>query len=273
MGSCISCVYFWLTLSLSVSMTTMHSYGNSKHALTCLDRAQKRLSWSSNLNMTCSKQWLLPAIGASHLLAIWYDMSEMTWHDVIGMMWCDVTWRDLTWYEMTWYDMIQVEPRKAGGGSFQVEGLWRHRIQRQGLPIGTGVKPHIFSTLFCDFVLILPHPFSLWPHFSALRSSSQTISALLNFHNSFQQLSKFFTPSHLSTLFASSPLFSTLLNDSRLGPPLLNSSQLISTLLTSCHLFSTLPTASHLRSLSSTFSAHLSSCHLLPACLNSCQLF
>ena len=122
--------------------------------------------------------------------------------------------------------------------------FWSERL---GLPIGVGVKPHIFGTLFCEFLLILPHLFQLWVttshHFSALRSSSQTISALLNSsHNSSELFSIFFISSHLSsTLFTSSHLFLTLLNDSHLCLTLLSSftsAQLISTLLTSCQLFS-----------------------------------
>ena len=108
-------------------------------------------------------------------------------------------------------------------------------------------------------------PFQFWP---PLLNSSQTISALLNFRNSFRQLSNLFHlfPPQLMTLFTSSLLFSTLLGDSHLCPPRLNSSQLVSPLATS----STLPTSSHLRSTHLTsFSAHINSSHLL----NSGQLF
>ena len=41
------------------------------------------------------------------------------------------------------------------------------------MPIATGVKPHIFSTLFCEFVIILPHPFS------TVATTSQLFAALL----------------------------------------------------------------------------------------------
>ena len=105
-------------------------------------------------------------------------------------------------------------------------------------------------------------PFQLWP---PLLNSSQAISALLNFRNSFQQLSKLFH--HLSsTLLTSSLLFSTLLNDSHLCPHRLNSFQLVSALLTSWHLFN----SSHL------FSPPLNSSHLFLSSshlLNSGQLF
>ena len=149
-------------------------------------------------------------------------------------------------------------PREAGGGSFQKEGILHFWIQRQGLPIGAGVKPYIFSTLFCGFVLILPHPFptvtTTFKLFAALLRLSQLFSSLTTLFNSSQSFS---IASHLSsTLVTSSPLFSTLLNDC---PPLVDSSQLVVTLLTSCHLYSSppLPTSSHLRSIHLTsFSAH-----------------
>ena len=42
-----------------------------------------------------------------------YDMSEMTWHDVIwhdvmrrDVMWPDATWPDMVWNDMRWCDMI-----------------------------------------------------------------------------------------------------------------------------------------------------------------------
>ena len=109
-----------------------------------------------------------------------------------------------------------------------------------------------FATLFSEFFI----PFQLWP---PLLSSSQTISALLNFCNSFQQLSKLFHLSPLtSTLFTSSLLFSTLPNDFRL-----HSSQLAPTLFTSCHVLN----SSHL------FSAPLNSSHLfLSSCLKASHL-
>ena len=145
-------------------------------------------------------------------------------------------------------------PCEAGGGSFQKEGILHYRIQRQGLPIGAGVKPYIFSTLFCEFVLILPHPFptvtTTFKLFAALLRPSQLFSILTTLFNSSQGFS---IASHLSsTLVISSPLFSTLLNDSHLCPPLVDSSQLVATLLTSCHLYS-----SHL------FSPPLNSSHLI----------
>ena len=89
-------------------------------------------------------------------------------------------------------------------------------------------------------------------HFSALRSSSRAISALLNYsHDSSQPLLslKFF---HLSPpLLNSSHLFSTLPNDSHLThlfQSLLNLCQLFSTPLISSRLFSTHFIYSHLLS-------------------------
>ena len=43
------------------------------------------------------------------------------------------------------YQIIQVEPAQ-GGGSFQQRMLY-HRSEGQVLPMGPGVKPHIFSAL------------------------------------------------------------------------------------------------------------------------------
>ena len=111
-------------------------------------------------------------------------------------------------------------------------------------------------------------PVQLWP---PLLSSSQTISALLNLRNSFQQLSKVVPSLPTSaqlflSLPCSSQLLSTTLTSAHLLSTLLNSSQLFSPLATS----STLPTSSHLRSTHLTsFTAYLNSSHLL----NSGQLF
>ena len=112
------------------------------------------------------------------------------------------------------------------------------------MPIGDAADPHSYSTLFCEFVVILPHPCSI----------VTTTSQLFSDHSSSSQFSQLFSTalkscsisSHLSSaLFISSLLFSTLLNDSHLCPPRLNSSQLVSTLLTSCHLFSLRLNSSH----------------------------
>ena len=130
------------------------------------------------------------------------------------------------------------------------------------------MKPHTFSTLFCDFVLILPHPFAAVTTtsglFAALLRPSQLVSIFTTLFNGPQSFSSLPTSQLFSLLTRFSQLFSTTLA----------SAHLFSTLLTSCHLFSTLPTASHLRSTDLTsFSAHLNSCHLLSTLLNSCQLF
>ena len=99
--------------------------------------------------------------------------------------------------------------------------MLHYRSERQGLP-------HILETLFCEFLLILPHPFS------TVATTSQVIAALLR---PCQLFSSCFTSSHLSsTLFTSSHLFSTLLA----------SSHLFSTLLASSHLFSATRAFAHL---------------------------
>ena len=129
------------------------------------------------------------------------------------------------------------------------------------------MKPHTFSTLFCDFVLILPHPFAAVTTtsglFAALLRPSQLVSIFTTLFNGPQSFSSLPTSQLFSLLTRFSQLFSTTLA----------SAHLFSTLLTSCHLFSTLPTASHLRSTDLTsFSAHLNSCHLLSPLVNSSQL-
>ena len=90
--------------------------------------------------------------------------------------------------------------------------MLHYRSERQGLPIGVGVKPHIFETLFCEFLLILHHSFS------TVATTSQLFGALL-------RPSQFFS-SLLTTLLncsqAVSPLTST-----HLFPPLLDISQLM----------------------------------------------
>ena len=112
--------------------------------------------------------------------------------------------------------------------------------------------PYSFSTLFCEFVLFLPHPlFTCDHHFF---SSSHTISALLNSQKLFFNNSLFFFFRLFPPQLNSFHLFPALLNDSHLCPPLLNSSHL-------------LPTSSHPRS------THLNPSHLLSTLLSSCQLF
>ena len=129
------------------------------------------------------------------------------------------------------------------------------------------MKPHTFSTLFCEFVLILPHPFSAVTTTSELFSDhlsssqfSQLFSTALKVFHLFQPLNSFhFFPAflnssqRLSPLPTSSQLFSPRATSSQLFPPRLTSAQpisplaqLISTLVTSCQLFSTLASSSQL---------------------------
>ena len=174
--------------------------------------------------------------------------------------------------DKTLSDIVQLNPHEAGGGSFQQQGMLYYRIQRQGSPIGVGMGPHIFSTLFCEFVLILPHPFSTVATTShpvtARFSPSQLFSSqqLKFFHLLAPQLNSF----HLfPSLVNSSRLCPPLLNSSPLFAPHLNSSQPSSILLTSCQLLSTLFTFSHL---SQFFSTTLTSCHLFSTLLASSHL-
>ena len=129
------------------------------------------------------------------------------------------------------------------------------------------MKPHTFSTLFCEFVLILPHPFSavtttseLFSDHLSLSQFSQLFSTALKVFHLFQPLNSFhFFPAflnssqRLSPLPTSSQLFSPRATSSQLFPPRLTSAQpisplaqLISTLVTSCQLFSTLASSSQL---------------------------
>ena len=111
--------------------------------------------------------------------------------------------------------------------------MLHYRIQRQGLPIGIGVKPQIFLLRFS----------------SPVPATSQPVAALLR-------------PSQLFLI-----LFTTLLNSSsffHLFPPQLNSFHLFPALLNSSHLFSPPLNSSHL---------FLSSCQLFSPLVNSSHLF
>ena len=133
--------------------------------------------------------------------------------------------------------------------------------QKQVLPIGAAAKPQSFATRFSEFVVSLPHPFSIVTTASQLFSDHLSSSLC----SSFQSCS--ISPLLSSTLFTSSLLFSTLPNDSHLCPPRLHSSQLF---FNSSHLFPPLRNSSHLfLSSSQLFSpsqfwlALLNSSHLL----------
>ena len=91
-----------------------------------------------------------------------------------------------------------------------------YRIERKALPIGDRVRPHIFSTLFCEFVLFL------FQSFSTAATTSQLFAAPLR-------------SQHFSFVTSSFDLFPSLLSSVQLIPSL---SQPISTLLASSHLFS-----------------------------------
>ena len=136
-------------------------------------------------------------------------------------------------------------------------------FQKQVLPIGAATKPHTASQLCSlsstSFCLI---PFQLGP---PLLSSSQTISTLLNFCNSFQQLSKLFHPSSpsaqlFSPLPCSSQLSPTTLTSAHLGITVLNSSLLASALLQLFPLLLTSASAQLSSPLSQPISTFLSIC-------------
>ena len=88
-------------------------------------------------------------------------------------------------------------PRKAGGGSFQVEQMQRFRIEKRGLPIGATADLHAFFR-------------AIWALFSTLPTTSHLLST-----NSLQRPSYLRTSSWLSwTLFHLS-LLSTPFNSCR----------------------------------------------------------
>ena len=185
------------------------------------------------------------------------NSSTSTCHDfLVGSGSCDTkgTRPYLVQSDKTLSDIVQLNPHEAGGGSFQQQGMLYYRIQRQGSPIGVGMGLHIFSTLFCEFVLILPHPFS-----TVATTSHLTPSQLVSVHLSSSRF--------LSQLFSTARVFSSF------G----TSAQLFSPLPISCQLFSPLPTSSQLisplRTSSELFSTQLNSTHILPTPLNSFHLF
>ena len=114
--------------------------------------------------------------------------------------------------------------------------MYCYRIQRPGLPIGDAADPHSFSTLFCEFIVTLPHPFSI----------VTTTSQLFSGHLSSSQFSQLF-----STALKVVPSLPT---SAQLFSPLPCSSQLFSTTLTSAYLVLTLISSSQL----------VNSSHLLP---------
>ena len=210
------------------------------------------------------------------------NSSTSTCHDfLVGSGSCDTkgTRPYLVQSDKTLSDIVQLNPHEAGGGSFQQQGMLYYSIQRQGSPIGVGMGPHIFSTLFCEFVLILPHPFS-----TVATTSHLTPSQLVSVHlSSSRFLSQLFSTARVFSSFGTSAqLFSPLPISCQLFSPLPTSSQLISPLRTSSELFSTqlnsthiLPTplnSFHLSHLSQFFSTTLTSCHLFSTLLASSHL-
>ena len=137
------------------------------------------------------------------------------------------------------------------------------------MPIGDAGGPHSFSTLFCEFGVILPHPFSIVTITSQLFSGhlsssqfSQLFSTALKVVPSLPTSAQLFSP-----LPCSCQLFST----THLCPPRLNSSQLFSTPLNSYHLFLS---SSQLFSPSQLWPTLLDSSHLLSQiCLHTEQAF
>ena len=213
--------------------------------------AQVASSWvpCGTLRLRCDAK--APGINASVFARRWGWFDQGKWRSSRG--WCH---RELT----------QVEPAQGGwwkfSGSRSVtlqDPKTRFAYRRcsgpsQLLNSVLWIRPLFASPLFkCDH------------HFF---SSSQTIFALLNSQNSFQQLSFFFRffPPQLNSFH----LFPALLNDCHLCPPLLTSSHLLPPLLNSFHLFSPSLNSSHLfTQLNSTL---LTSCQLFSALASSSQL-
>ena len=106
--------------------------------------------------------------------------------------------------------------------------MLHYRIQRQGLPLGIGVKPQIFLLRFS----------------SPVPATSQPVAALLR-------------PSQLNSFH----LFPAVLNSSHLFSPPLNSSHpAFSALVNSSHLLSTLLISFHGDALNSETLTHRSFC-------------
>ena len=75
-----------------------------------------------------------------------------------------------------------------------------YRIERHNLPIGYGVRPHIFSTLFCEFALSLFQSLSTVATTSQLFAAplrSQLFSMVAPLSSSSQAFSFLPTPAHL----------------------------------------------------------------------------
>ena len=152
-----------------------------------------------------------------------------------------------------------------------------NRTPTEVLPIGDAAKPHSFATRFSEFVVSLPHPFSIVTTASQLFSEHlssaqflQLISTALKVVPSLPSSAQLFSPLPCSsqlppTILTCAHLVFTLLNSSKLVstrlqlfppllqlfPPLLTSAQLISPL---SQLISTLLTFSILASSSQLFS-------------------
>ena len=179
---------------------------------------------------------------------------------------------------------LQVKPAEAGGRSFQQQGMLYYRIERQVLPKGVGVRPHVIEPLFSEFVLTLPHPFSTVAPTSQLFSILTTFLSCSHFFSFLPTSAHLFSPlprslfstllnssQRLSPLPTSSQLFSTRLNSSTLLPPRLSSSHLFSPPLNSSHLFLS---SSQLFSPSQPWPTLLNSSHLLSQrCLHTEQAF
>ena len=155
---------------------------------------------------------------------------------------------------------IQVEPARGGWRKFPAARHVHYKSEKQVLPIGAGRKPqHIFSTLFCEFVLFL------FQSLSTAATTSRLFAALLTGLGSSQFFSQLSSTvlNDFAPLFRSFHLFSPLFNFSHDFSLLVNSSQRLSSI--SLHLFSILLNSSQL------FSPQLNSSKFFSARLNSFQ--
>ena len=131
--------------------------------------------------------------------------------------------------------------------------MCRYSIPTQVLPIGDAAKPQSFATRFSEFVVSLPHPFSIVTTASQLFSDHPSSAQFLQLISTALKV--------VPSLPSSAQLFSPLPCSSQLSPTILTCAHFVFTLLNSS---STLPTSSHLCATHPTsFSAHLNSAHLL----------
>ena len=110
--------------------------------------------------------------------------------------------------------------------------MYCYRTPTEVLPIGDAAKPHSFATRFSEFVVSLPHPFSI------VTTASQLFSEHLSSAQFLQLISTALKV--VPSLLSSAQLFSPLPCSSQLPPTILTCAHLVFTLLNFSELISTL---------------------------------